>query len=59
MEHSNLLMLPDYQPGELLHCSNVGRLITFVSRLRKKLKTGKMNLNEIGFHIMWILLLNL
>ena len=32
---------------------------TFVSRLRKKLKTGKMNLNEIGFHLMWILLLKL
>ena len=32
---------------------------TFVSILRKKLKTGKMNLNEIGFHFMWILLLKL
>jgi hypothetical protein len=32
---------------------------TSVSRLRKKLKTGKKNLNEIGFHLMWILLLKL
>ncbi len=29
---------------------------TFVSRLRIKLKTGIMNLNEIGFHLMRILL---
>ena len=34
----------------------VGVDSTFVSILRKKLKTGKKNVNEIGFHLMCILL---
>ena len=32
---------------------------TFVSNLRKKLNTGKMNLGEVGFHLMRLLLLKL